>query len=200
MCIHVHFNSQKATQALVYFVAQEGGRMNKMKALKLIYFADRYHLRKYGSPITNDEYFAMPYGPVASGVKDIAEFSDFLGEQERLYALQFLKKVIAYEIGLVKSLEPDVLSQTDIEALSFAWKTFGKYNEFDLSMATHKYPDWKKHEKSIERYGRIKMDLEDFLEDPVEPDMERCVPLSDQEKRDTLDELRERAQLDGLWN
>lgn len=53
-----------------------------MKALQLVYFADRYHLRKFGRPITNDEYFAMPYGPVASGAKDIAEGSIGLSTHE----------------------------------------------------------------------------------------------------------------------
>ena len=48
----------------------------KMKALKLVYIADRYHLRKYGRLITNDTYFAMNYGPVPSGTKDIAEASE----------------------------------------------------------------------------------------------------------------------------
>ena len=83
MCVHLNFDYQKATQSLTFFAEKEGGRIHKMKALKLVYLADRYHLRKYGRPITNDEYFAMPYGPVASGVKDIIEMSDFLGAEEK---------------------------------------------------------------------------------------------------------------------
>jgi uncharacterized phage-associated protein len=61
-----------------------------MKALKLIYFADRYHLRKYGRLVTNDIYYAMNYGPVPSSVKDIAEGSEFLGEKEKEYASNYL--------------------------------------------------------------------------------------------------------------
>ena len=50
--------------------------------IKLIFFADRYHIRKYGRPITNDEYLAMDFGPVNSGVKDIAEMSGFLDREK----------------------------------------------------------------------------------------------------------------------
>lgn len=200
MCIHLHFDYQKATQALVFFIEKEGGRLNKMKALKLIYFADRYHLRKYGRPITNDEYFAMAYGPVASGVKDIAELSDFLGEQEKAYATQCVTLAAAPYIEARSPFDPNVFSKTDIEALEFAWKTFGQYTEFELVELTHKYPEWKKHEQSLKIHSRITMRLEDFLDDPVEPGIDPCFPLSPEEKQDTLAELQELAHIEALWN
>ena len=62
------------------------------KALKLVFFADRYHLRQYGRPVTNDEYMAMEFGPVPSGCKDLAEMSDYLDTHERSYAERFLKR------------------------------------------------------------------------------------------------------------
>lgn len=66
------FDYKKATQALNFFALKEGGTINKMKALKLIYFAERYHLRKYGRPVTNDDYWAMGLGTVPSGSRDIS--------------------------------------------------------------------------------------------------------------------------------
>jgi len=67
----LEFDHKKATQALNFFAKRAGGKITKLNALKLIYLADRYHLRKYGRPIFSDTYWAMPYGPVASSVKDI---------------------------------------------------------------------------------------------------------------------------------
>ena len=200
MCIHLKFNYRKATQSLVFFAQQSGGTIDKLKALKLVYLADRYHLRKYGRPITNDEYFAMPYGPVASGVKDIAEFSDFLGEKERTYAAQYLTKAKGHYIGTTQPLQGDALSESEIEALSFAWETFGHYAQFELSEITHKYPEWKKHEQNLQSYTRLKMNLEDFLDDPTEPGVEKCFELSVEDKQDTLDELQELSRLEDLWN
>ena len=71
--MNLTFAHRKATQALNFFALSASGRMNKLKALKLVFFADRYHLRLYGRPITNDRYLAMKYGPVASSCKDLAE-------------------------------------------------------------------------------------------------------------------------------
>ena len=62
--LHFEFDYRKATQALNYFAGQEGDQINKMKVLKLLYFVDRYHIRKYGRLVTNDNYLAMQHGPV----------------------------------------------------------------------------------------------------------------------------------------
>ena len=51
----------------------KGMRLSKLNALKLVYLADRYHLRKYASPIVWDTYYAMQYGPVASKTKKLIE-------------------------------------------------------------------------------------------------------------------------------
>jgi hypothetical protein len=54
-----------------------------MKALKLIFLADRYHLCRYGRLITNDSYVAMKHGPVPSATRDIVESNDYLDEYRR---------------------------------------------------------------------------------------------------------------------
>jgi len=77
---------RKATQALNYFARQEGGSINKLKALKLLFFADRYHLRKYGRPVSECAYYAMTHGPVASEAKQIAEEADQLPKPARDYS------------------------------------------------------------------------------------------------------------------
>ena len=79
----VGFNYKKAVYTLAYFALKEGGAINKMKAFKLIWLSDRLHLRKYGRPILNDVYFALPMGPIPSNTKDIADNSDFLAETEK---------------------------------------------------------------------------------------------------------------------
>lgn len=199
VCIHLTFDYKKATQSLNFFAIQCGGCINKMKVIKLIYFADRYHLRKYGRPITNDEYYAMQYGPVNSGVKDIAEMSEFMGKIEIDYALRYLFVVSRYEISSCTAFDPDVFSETDIEALEFVWRTFGRYGEFDLADLTHQYPEWKRFKDIFNRYSRFRMHYEDFLKDSDEA-VEICWPLTEEEKRDRLDEIREASQLTSLWS
>ncbi len=45
--------------------------LNKFTALKLMFFADRFHLRHYESPLTGDSFYAMHLGPVASLTKSL---------------------------------------------------------------------------------------------------------------------------------
>ena len=200
MCNHLKFDFKKAVQCLNYLAMQNGGRINKLKALKLVFLADRYHLRKFGRPITNDEYWAMPFGPVASGVKDIAEMSDFLSEDEKKYASEFLKKSGGFDIESIQDLSQTPLSESDIEALAFSWEQFGGLPEFRLSDLTHQYPEWKKFESQLKakECTRARMNYIDFFEDPP-VGIEKCFPLTPQEKADQSEYMEELNKLEALW-
>ncbi|MCP4681504.1 MAG: SocA family protein [Desulfobacterales bacterium] len=170
-----------------------------MKAIKLIYFADRYHLRKYGRPITNDEYFAMTYGPVNSGVKDICEMGGFLGPKEIDYSSKFFDAPDPYHIKSIQDVDDTVLSESELEAFSFAWDVFGRLDQFALAEITHEYPEWKKHKNKLELRSRIRMDYKDFFDDPAEH-YEQCHPLTDDEKTDLIEHLEEVSKLESLWS
>lgn len=197
--IYFNFNYKKATQALNYLVCKAGGVINKMKALKLIYLADRYHLRKYGRLITNDIYFAMNYGPVPSGVKDIAEASEFLSIEEKHYSSKYIEPANKLTLKSKHAIDNTVFSESDVEALDFGWHKFGHLKQFDLSELTHKYPEWKKHEKALKLDSRIQIRLEDFLEDP-ETDIEKCFELSKNDKNIRREQLEEMVHLESLWS
>lgn len=195
------FSHKKTTQALNFFARQSGGRINKMKALKLLFFADRFHLRKYGRPITNDEYFAMGYGPVPSGAKDLAEGSDFRPDVEKAYSSQFVDPVDRYEFTSISDVDAVVFSATDQEALAYAWDHFGSLDQFALADLTHQYPEWKKHEAALssESSSRVKMSFSDFLEDPPTP-CDPCYALDDEEREVRREEVQELGSLHNLWN
>ena len=198
MCVYLKFEHKKATQMLNFFAIKDGGFINRMKAIKLTYFSDKYHLRKYGRPITNDEYFAMNYGPVASAVKDISEMSIFLNPVESEYASQYLMMKDELNLKSVRSRETNIFSESDLEACEFAWKNFGMKNEFQLADLSHKYPEWKKHAEELKHYSRIRMSLEDFFGDPDE-DVNVCFQLSENEKQERIEQLREYSKIELLW-
>lgn len=195
------FSYKKATQALNYFAQQSGGRINKMKALKLLFFADRFHLRKYGRPITNDEYFAMNYGPVPSGGKDLVEGSDFRPDVEKAYSGQFINPENRYEFSSIGEIENLVFSQTDLEALTFSWNQFGQMDQFQLAELTHQYPEWKRHEAAISggNSSRIKMTFTDYLNDPPAP-YDPCFPLTEEDRQIRREEIQEMSAIHNLWN
>ncbi len=195
------FSHRKATQALNFFARKAGRSINKMKALKLVYFADRYHLRKYGRPVVGDEYVAMNYGPVASGTKDVAEMSDFLGEEEARYARKFIEPSqsgLAY--SSVADMDEKVFSESDREALRFAWERFGRVEKYALSKLTHRYPDWKKHEAALKSkvVSRVPMNYRDFLQDH-EGNAEPCHRLDETDREAIASGIDEIAAFERRW-
>lgn len=194
MCIHLTFKHETATQALNYLAVRSGGTINKMKALKLIFFSDRYHLRKYGRPVTDDEYIAMNYGPVASNVKDIAEMSSFLGSKSEKYAKAFITPISRYEYRSLAAVDTDVFSDSEIEALNYVWERFGCFEEFKLADITHQYPEWKKHEIALKSVPNIRMDYLDFLEDPTNG-YDPCCPLTPEDKEIVSEMIKEKSKI-----
>jgi len=196
------FSYKKATQSLAFFTQKEiDNTLDKLKALKLIYFADRYHLRKFGRTISNDEYYAMDYGPVASGTKDILEMSTFLDIHENDYASKFLEPQKANKnIKAINQVDYSELSVSEIEALNFVWDKLGSKDNFYLVNLTHQYPEWKKHEEQLKRgITRIKMDLTDFFDDSTS-NVEKFYELNAEEKEAKIEFLKELNHLESLWN
>src|SRR5680860_294981 len=93
MDLRFQVSYEKATQALNFMATKDGGRISKLKAIKLIFLADRYHLRKYGRPVVGDQYFAMehadffrdpdPQDPRLSTVGYRDFFSEVIDEEQK---------------------------------------------------------------------------------------------------------------------
>lgn len=164
----LEFDYKKATQAINYLSQKEGGQIDKLKLIKLIYLADRYHLRRYGRPMVNDEYLAMSLGPVGSSVKDIAEFSSFLDEVEREYAGTYLKRGDAHQVVSIADVDTGVFSESELEALNFAYHEFGNASAPTLVNITHRYPEWDKFKSTLEskETTRQPMSYSDFFNNP----------------------------------
>lgn len=93
--------------------------LDKMSILKMIFFAERYSLRKFTKSITNDKFVAMEYGPVASGAYDILKFNEYISDIG--YAKEILSKDglnnIKSNSTLLTRDDYDELSDNDLEVI-----------------------------------------------------------------------------------
>ena len=141
--IRFQFNESKAVEALVY-VAQQWPGITPFYLSKVLFFADRDHLRKYGRPVLGDNYIAMDDGPVPSRVYDIVKGNiDFFGDPAAIKAALRIDRA-AQPRKLFAEREPDtaLFSETDIAELSKAidfckGKSYGY-----LSNLTHNEEAW----------------------------------------------------------
>jgi uncharacterized phage-associated protein len=159
------FNYKKAIQALNYLATRNGGTLNKMKAIKLVWLSDRLHLRKYGRLITGDSYYALPNGPVPSATRDVLENSQFLDDTASEYAADFINQIDRYTFKTLSDCNMKVFSKTDIDCLDTIFEKFGHYDQFKLSDISHLYPEWKKHESALNKKisSRFPIDSDDFF-------------------------------------
>lgn len=163
----------KTLQAIVYILSalKDTGvlALDRVKLMKLLWAADRYHVRKYGRLILPSKYCAMRHGPVNSLAEDIAKSSDYLSEDKK-QDVQLYIRVIGNGVELIRTFNNcGYLSDTDREALDFAINQFGSEKTFDLAnIISHKYPEWSKykHELDLNSKRSYDIDILDFFENP----------------------------------
>ncbi|MDD5318626.1 MAG: Panacea domain-containing protein [Candidatus Pacebacteria bacterium] len=188
---------KKATQALNFLARKKDGKINKMKAIKLIYLADRLHIRKYGRPVIGDMYWAMKMGPVGSRVKRAAELSN-MSEDALSYAKKYIQPADdkKHYVASVKAVDFDVFSKTDLECLEAVYGQFSDKDQFELRDITHQYPEWLKHERDLKAgKKRAQMDYGDFFlstekNDPLFAENKADLTLA----KETFDEIKEVAE------
>jgi hypothetical protein len=98
----------------------------------------------------------------------------------------------------VRKVDKGVFSESDLEALRFAWNTFGHLDQFELANLTHLYPEWSKYKDVLNLESCLSMNLLDFIEDPIAK-VDKCFELTKQEKSIRSEQLIELAHIEALW-
>jgi len=124
------FKEEKSLAAVLY-IAHEliekspEHRADLYKLLKILYFADKKHLAKYGRSITGDFYVAMKDGPVPSRTYDMLKH--IRGDGCFCAPVEFMNKLSqSIEFKIPISITPkkrpnlDDLSRSDIIAIDSA--------------------------------------------------------------------------------
>jgi hypothetical protein len=149
------FNEKKAIQAITYLTHREGGKIDKVKAMKLMWLSDRFSLLNYATLITNDNYVAMPKGPVPSHTLDLinqpTSYATVSSEAMK-YASDYLVLAEGQRsiIEALKHPDLDCLSLSDKHSLDKVYSAYGSKDSDWLSEHSHSFPEWANYEKAIE--------------------------------------------------
>jgi len=178
------FSIEKALQTLAY-LQKKTKENNYLKLLKYLYFAERYSIRYYASPILCDHFCAMRNGPVASSTYNIIKKDDYflskLSSEERALVESSIEVDRPSEKVYISDIsQQDLLSESDIEALDFAISTFGQFGRDAIIHLAHQFPEWKKFEKELAGTDYKKkrdMCYEDFFKNPTVEEAKRLQSL-----------------------
>ena len=132
------FNPRKAAQVAAYFALAQGGTVNVLKLVKLLYLADRRFMEKYDSPILNDRLVSMPHGPVNSIT--LSYLDGCLEDGKSLWD-EFISDRANHDIGLTNEAmshdDLDEISQAEMDVLAEIWGEFGSMTPYQIRDYTH---------------------------------------------------------------
>ena len=127
-------------QMAAFFADSEGGEINVLKLMKLLYLADRESMRRHGHSISNDDMFSLPHGPILSKAYRLANQEAAAAEQQ-IWREWFADRIQGDRaLTLCTSVSREKLnyfSELDIEILQAVWNQFGKMNQWQLRDYTH---------------------------------------------------------------
>jgi hypothetical protein len=138
------FDARKAAQVVAFFALKAGGKINVLRATKLVYLADRLSIERRDYAITGDNYVSMPFGPVNTNTYDYMKGAASRGMAEWS---AFVGKRVENDLPLAEGVTAealDELSRSDIAILEDTWAKFSDIEKYKLAEWTHQFcPEWK---------------------------------------------------------
>jgi uncharacterized phage-associated protein len=135
------FREDKTTQAAAILIRSNGGSMNYMKLIKLLYLVDRTALKEWERPVTFDLYYSMNHGPVLSRTLDLIAEGTRPGRAS--YWTEHISEPTAYSVSLMDEVPDDKLSDAEVELIQSIYEEYGRMNKWDLVDRLHEMlPEW----------------------------------------------------------
>jgi uncharacterized phage-associated protein len=168
--VHFRFDETKAIAAVVYLACKAIEALDKYKLSKLLFLADKFHLVQYARPITGDEYFALPYGPVPSAI--LNSLNAVISEEETILTgkLQVDRNFLNPHFSATReeSFLFSALSKSDIAALDYVAEKYGNKSFPELKSMTHEMPAYENAWNNRGNANRARMKFEDFFEEDAD--------------------------------
>lgn len=143
MEIMARYSQKKAAQVAAFFANAEGGCINVLKLVKLIYLSDRGFMEACGAPILYDNFYSLDHGPVVSRTYDLIQGN----VQESAEWDEWISARTGHEVAIIQPSarnDLDELSDAEFEAMSAIWDRFGHLDQWQLCAWTHaNCREWK---------------------------------------------------------
>ena len=115
--IYQQYQSQRIKEVMLYILSKTGD-IGYFRLMKTMFCADRQNLVKWGTPITNLDYFAKKHGPVPIAIHD-GLCSIYQGNSNDFSDIVTVKSNFMI-VHPIREANLDYLSETDIESMDRA--------------------------------------------------------------------------------
>ncbi len=153
MRVNFRFDVTKATEVACQFLKREGGSINVMKLVKLVYLLDRLSVAQRSIPVVGGAYFSLPNGPITSEFLDLINSGLLWGLPECRWE-EFIGDRQDHQVALLKDAGDEHLSESEIELIEALYREHGKKNQWELRNWCHEHcEEWTPLEEGRERIG-----------------------------------------------
>ncbi len=140
--------SEEKFEALLQIICQRFDDVDRLKAVKLLYYIDKYSLLNTGRPILGDLYIKMNRGPVPSKSYDIIKSIPFLIDSDNKF---YQEAVPNHTYPIIRAKEKpdlDVFSERELQSIEKVLTEYGHLSGRKLSDMSHKDFTWKESKSS----------------------------------------------------
>jgi uncharacterized phage-associated protein len=131
-CVTFRFNIRKATEVASLFIAREGGRLNVMKLVKLVYLLDRLSIAKRGIPVVGGVYYSMRNGPVTGELLDIINAGKLANDADASWE-QYISDRERHEVALLHGEAPlECVSESEVQLLEAIYREHGQKDQWQI--------------------------------------------------------------------
>ena len=174
MKIQFNINPRKVIEAMVWCLEQDGPK-DILFVLKWLYYIDKYHIQKYGRPVTGDSYIHLKHGPTPAWAYDALQGKISDSVLADIVADAFTIRSVSGEhkkmIEAKRSSDNDYFSLSNIEEMKQAFNFCKKIIDdnsnlkdpvFGLCEETHKEKSWQTAN------SRQKLRFELFIDEDIQ--------------------------------
>ncbi|MFA5309468.1 MAG: type II toxin-antitoxin system antitoxin SocA domain-containing protein [Dehalococcoidales bacterium] len=155
---HSMYNEVKATQLASLLLKFNGGSMDLLKCIKLLYAIEKEALNQWLRPVIYDELYSLPHGQVVSQTLDRAEYRD---RPPKTYWNKYLVTKPNNTIHIYEDCGIDELSKAEIVLTKEIYEKNKQKTPEQLMNEHHNpilTPEWKNP-----GHSRIKTKYSDLL-------------------------------------
>ena len=161
MALKFPFYECKAIEVLA-LIAQLRQGLTPLYVSKVLFYAEKWHLNRYGRPICADTYIAMPMGPVPSTIKNFIDrnwrWTPKPADLDGAVQIDDSEGLARLMPGQ-RAPDLSILSASDVDCIMEAVDFCADVAPGDLSRMTHSEKAW------LEADANQPMDYEMFIDD-----------------------------------
>jgi uncharacterized phage-associated protein len=138
-------------KAIILYFAQNTNPqyLGKVKLMKLFYYLDFNHVKKFGTPVTGDSYFHLEKGPIPSNIMNMIGELATDPEASKLADDIGIETPVSTRMLRIKGLrefdskDEALFTESELEIMKEIAKVFGDDSTDDIVEASHAESPWK---------------------------------------------------------